>query len=80
MKAIQLKELVKSPNDLKVSNLPDLQAAPDKYLIKIHAAATNFFDVLQIQGKHQQKPDFHGSLVTNLRERSLLYQPRQRES
>ena len=58
MKAIQLKELVKSPNDLKVSNLPDLQAAPDKYLIKIHAAATNFFDVLQIQGKHQQKPDF----------------------
>ena len=58
MKAVQLKELVKSPNELKISDLPDLQPAPDKYLIKIHAAATNFFDVLQIQGKHQQKPDF----------------------
>lgn len=58
MKAIQLKELVKSPNELQISDLPDLQPAADKYLIKIHAAATNFFDVLQIQGKHQQKPDF----------------------
>lgn len=58
MRAIQLKQLVKSPNELKVSDLSDLQPSADKYLIKIHAAATNFFDVLQIQGKHQQKPDF----------------------
>ena len=58
MKAIQLKQLVKSPKELQVSKLPDLQPSTDKYLIKIHAAATNFFDVLQIQGKHQQKPDF----------------------
>lgn len=57
MKAIQLKQLVKSPNELTVSDLPDLEPSPDKYLIKIHACATNFFDVLQIQGKHQQKPD-----------------------
>lgn len=56
MKAIELKQLVKSPNDLTVSDLPDLEPSADKYLIKIHAAATNFFDVLQIQGKHQQKP------------------------
>lgn len=56
MKAIQLEKLVKSPDELKVSDLPDLQPSKDKYLIKIHAAATNFFDVLQIQGKHQQKP------------------------
>lgn len=56
MKAIQLQQLVKSPNDLSVSTLPDLSPTPDKYLIKIHAAATNFFDVLQIQGKHQDKP------------------------
>lgn len=58
MKGIQLKQLVKSPNELQVSDLPDLQPAADKYLIKIHAATTNFFDVLQIQGKHQDKPAF----------------------
>lgn len=58
MKAIQLKKLVTGPDGLTISNLPDLKPSPDKYLIKIHAAATNFFDVLQIQGKHQQKPDF----------------------
>ena len=58
MKAIQLNELVNGPDGLTVSDLPDLQPAADKYLIRIHAAATNFFDVLQIQGKHQQKPDF----------------------
>ena len=56
MKAIQLQQLVKGPDELTVSDLPDLEPSPDKYLIKVHAAATNFFDVLQIQGKHQQKP------------------------
>ena len=58
MKAIQLKQLVKSPDELIVSDLPDLEPSADQYLIKVHATATNFFDVLQIQGKHQQKPDF----------------------
>ncbi|KAK3721703.1 hypothetical protein LTR37_002868 [Vermiconidia calcicola] len=56
MKAIQLQQLVKGPDELTVSDLPDLEPSSDKYLIKVHAAATNFFDVLQIQGKHQQKP------------------------
>lgn len=56
MKAIQLPALVKGPDDLRVATLPDLQPSPSKYLIKIHAAAANFFDNLQIQGKHQQKP------------------------
>ena len=58
MKAIQLHELVKGPDGLTVSDLPDLQPSPEKYLVKIHAAATNFFDALQIQGKHQDKPKF----------------------
>ena len=56
MKAIQLQQLVKSPDELTVSDLPNLEPDVDKYLVKIHAAATNFFDVLQVQGKHQQKP------------------------
>ena len=56
MKVIQLPALVKGPDDLRVTTLPDLQPSSSKYLIKIHAAAANFFDNLQIQGKHQQKP------------------------
>lgn len=56
MKAIQIPELVKGPDDLRVATLPDLQPHPSRYLIKIHATAMNFFDNLQIQGKHQQKP------------------------
>lgn len=56
MKAIQLPALVKGPSELRVVALSDLQPHPAKYLIRIHAAAANFFDNLQIQGKHQQKP------------------------
>lgn len=55
MKAIQLPTLVKVPSELRAVTLPDLQPHPSKYLIRIHAAAANFFDNLQIQGKHQQK-------------------------
>lgn len=55
MKAIQIKELVQGVADLRATALPDLQPAPDKYLIRVHAAGTNFFDILQVQGKHQQK-------------------------
>jgi len=28
----------------------------DEYLIRIHATATNFFDLLQIRGKYQHQP------------------------
>lgn len=56
MRAIQITKLVGGPDELKVTDLPDLQPAEDKYLIKIHASAMNFFDNLQVQGKHQQKP------------------------
>ncbi|KIW80700.1 hypothetical protein Z517_07316 [Fonsecaea pedrosoi CBS 271.37] len=58
MRAYQLNELAKGPDDLRIVELPDLGPSPDKYLIKIHAAAINFFDILQIQGKHQVKPPF----------------------
>lgn len=46
----------KGPEDLRVTNLPDPKCQPDQYLINIHAAATNFFDLLQIRGKYQHQP------------------------
>lgn len=56
MRAIQVKEYVKGPEDLRVITLPDPIPLPDSYLIAIHASATNFFDLLQIRGKYQYQP------------------------
>lgn len=39
-----------------MTDLPDPKPGPDEYLIEVHAAATNFFDILQIQGKYQHQP------------------------
>ncbi|ORY84324.1 quinone oxidoreductase [Protomyces lactucae-debilis] len=58
MKAVQLKEYVKDPSGLKVSSIADPVPGPGDLLIDIHAAATNFFDTLQIQGKYQTQPPF----------------------
>ncbi|KAL2754968.1 hypothetical protein ACRALDRAFT_1043679 [Sodiomyces alcalophilus JCM 7366] len=58
MRAIQIKQYVKSPKELQVSDLPDPTPKPDEYLIQVHAAATNFFDILQVQGKYQNQPPF----------------------
>ncbi|KAL2155010.1 hypothetical protein VTH82DRAFT_3686 [Thermothelomyces myriococcoides] len=58
MKAIQLTQYVKAPHELRVTEVPDPEPAPDEYLIEVHAAATNFFDILQIQGKYQYQPPF----------------------
>lgn len=56
MKAIQVSSYVSGPLDLTVSDLPTPQAGPDKYLVKIYACGTNFFDLLQIRGKYQHQP------------------------
>ncbi|KAH0562821.1 hypothetical protein GP486_002546, partial [Trichoglossum hirsutum] len=56
MKAIQIKEYVKGPSSLVVSTVADPQPKADEYLIRIHASAANFFDLLQIQGKYQTQP------------------------
>ncbi|EDN07879.1 conserved hypothetical protein [Histoplasma mississippiense (nom. inval.)] len=56
MRAIQVREYVKGPLDLTVTTLPTPTPSADKYLIKIHSAGTNFFDLLQIQGKYQHQP------------------------
>ncbi|KAK8931842.1 Quinone oxidoreductase-like protein 2 [Metarhizium anisopliae] len=44
--------------ELKVSELADPVPKDDEYLIEVRAAATNFFDVLQIAGKYQNQPPF----------------------
>lgn len=56
MKGIQVTEYVSGPLDLITKTLPTPTAHPNKYLIKIHACGTNFFDLLQIQGKYQHQP------------------------
>jgi NADPH:quinone reductase-like Zn-dependent oxidoreductase len=47
---------LQAPHELKVTELADPKPSPDEYLIEVHAAATNFFDILQIQGKYQHQP------------------------
>ncbi|BCS05191.1 NADPH:quinone oxidoreductase family protein [Aspergillus luchuensis] len=56
MRAIQVKEYVKGPQDLQVATLPTPSPSATEYLIEIHSAGTNFFDLLQIQGKYQHQP------------------------
>ncbi|KAK3694064.1 hypothetical protein B0T22DRAFT_496592 [Podospora appendiculata] len=58
MKGIQITKYVKGPHELRVGEIPDPKPGPDDYLIEIHAAASNFFDILQIQGKYQNQPPF----------------------
>ncbi|KAI0536816.1 hypothetical protein GGR58DRAFT_474238 [Xylaria digitata] len=58
MRGIQVAQYVKGPKELKVTELPDPKPLPDQYLIEVHATATNFFDILQIQGKYQHQPPF----------------------
>jgi NADPH2:quinone reductase len=47
-----------TPDDLEIANLPDPSAGPDEAVVRIKAAALNFFDTLIIAGKYQYKPDF----------------------
>ncbi|TEA18876.1 Quinone oxidoreductase-like protein 2-like protein [Colletotrichum sidae] len=58
MRGIQIKEYVKSPKELRVTDLPDPVPKENEYLIQTHATAANFFDILQIQGKYQTQPPF----------------------
>ncbi|KAF8430081.1 NADPH2:quinone reductase [Tirmania nivea] len=59
MKAIQVTEYVRSLDDLRVTpNLPRPTPKPSEYLVRIQACATNFFDILQVQGLYQHQPAF----------------------
>jgi NADPH2:quinone reductase len=46
------------PDDLVFSDLPDPVAGPGEAVVKVAAAALNFFDTLIIAGKYQVKPAF----------------------
>ncbi len=44
-----------TPEDLVIDDLPDPAAGPGQLLVRVHAAAVNFPDVLLIAGKYQIK-------------------------
>ena len=46
-----------TPDDLELVDLPDPKPAPGEAVVKIAAAALNFFDTLIIAGKYQYKPE-----------------------
>ena len=46
------------PEELELADIPKPQAGPGEVLVRVKAAALNFFDTLIIAGKYQQKPPF----------------------
>lgn len=45
-----------TPDDLTLADIPDPNPAPGEAVVRIHAAALNFFDTLIIANKYQTKP------------------------
>jgi NADPH2:quinone reductase len=45
------------PADLSITDIPDPAPRPGEAVVKVHAAALNFFDTLIIAGKYQTKPE-----------------------
>src|SRR5487761_667735 len=46
------------PDELEFTDIAPPRAAARKALVRVHAAALNFFDTLIIAGKYQHKPPF----------------------
>lgn len=46
------------PESMTLAEIADPAPGPDQVRIRVRAAALNFFDILQIQGKYQEKPPF----------------------
>lgn len=57
MKAWQVTELGEPQQALTVAELPKPTPGTGEALIKVEAAALNFFDILQCQGKYQERPE-----------------------
>jgi NADPH2:quinone reductase len=47
-----------TPEDLGIADLPDPVAGPGEAVVRVAAAALNFFDLLIVAGKYQYKPDY----------------------
>ena len=47
-----------TPEDLTIGDVPDPVAGPGQAVVRIEAAALNFFDLLIIAGQYQYKPAF----------------------
>src|SRR5215472_11192539 len=46
------------PETMSWEDVPSPEPGPGEVRIRNHAAALNFFDILQVQGKYQIKPPF----------------------
>jgi len=57
MKAWQVTEWCE-PEGMHWNEIAVPLPGPTQILIKVRAAALNFFDILQVQGKYQVKPPF----------------------
>ena len=57
MKAV-LRTHFGTPDDLELTDIPQPIAGPGEAIVRIKAAALNFFDLLIIAGKYQVKPPF----------------------
>ena len=47
-----------TPDDLELGDLPEPQPGEGEVVVKVAAAALNFFDTLLLAGRYQVKPDF----------------------
>src|ERR1700739_2605072 len=45
-------------DELQMADIAPPQPAPGQAVVRVHAAALNFFDTLIIAGKYQNKPPF----------------------
>ena len=52
-----------TPDELELADIADPQAGPGEAVVRVKAAALNFFDTLIIAGKYQFKPPFPFSPV-----------------
>jgi NADPH2:quinone reductase len=57
MKAVLCRKFC-SPDELEFADLPEPVAGPGEAVVRIKAAALNFFDTLIIAGKYQYRPPF----------------------